>query len=493
MIRYLNPLQWVKWGGQFVYLWTVSIPWRRVSAGIPAIGLTSGLLLLTFLAYSDGGSWRRNLLTDQTNTAFQREDFDTAELLIRRKIASGDDSTATLYQLAIARSQGNEQNEALSLMRDLALNRRSDEAAMWLVEELYLGKKWTDLDVEGQAEFGRLLSLLAEENPKDLGIKQLYADYLIASSRFGEAIPFLRQLAETQPMRGLQAAALARREGDGELATRLADQTLARVEQKFKEEPANPGLALVVVRNQIFLERHADAVRTLSESIPLMKTDEHRRGLQQAMGDTIAAWVSLIEQQKNDTPIERLRVLKMLQVALQYAPNNPRVLTLVADQVLKTIDNEDDEVQTLRDALVEGTSPGIAHFVRGTVGLLNDDPEVGERHLTLAAKHLPNSGAILNNLAVAIAQRDDADLDKALALSEKAISTVSQPGPYFFETRGQILFQMKRYLDAIPDLERALRTDALAKGAHQSLAICYTELGQADMAKDHADAAERMQ
>ena len=223
-----------------------------------------------------------------------------------------------------------------------------------------------------------------------------------------------------------------------------------------------------------------------------MKTDEHRRVLQQAMGDTIAAWVSLIEKQKNETPTEKLRVLKMLQVALQYAPNNPRVLTLVADQVLSTIDNEDEEVQTLRDALVEGTSPGIAHFVKGTVGLLNDDPEVGERHLMLAAKHLPNSAAILNNLAVAIAKKENADLEKALALSEKAISTVAQPGPYFFETRGQILFQMKRYLDAIPDLERALRADALAKNAHESLATCYSELGQADMAKDHKDAAERM-
>ncbi|WP_231603216.1 tetratricopeptide repeat protein [Neorhodopirellula pilleata] len=487
----MNPIKWFKWSGEFVYFWGVSIPWRCVSAGLPAIILTSGLLVLTFLAYSDGGSWRRNLLTEQLNDAFETEDFETAELLIRRRIAEGDDSGEMVYKLAVARYQQDQKDEAIGLMRQLAELRQSDEAAMWLVKELYLGRKWTDLDPTGQTEFGRLLKLLSEERPSDLAIKQLYVDYLIASDRFDAAIPYLRELSASQPMRGLQAAALARRIGNEELAVRLANQTLERVDEMFREEPANPALALAVVQNQIFLERHADAIRNLNQAIPRMKTDEHRRVLQQAMGDTIAAWVTLIEQQKNETPMERLKVLKMLQVALEYAPNNPRVLTLVADQVLKTINHDDDKIQALRDALVAGTSPGISHFVRGTAALLDNDPDKATRHLTLAAEHLPNSAAIMNNLAVSIAQREGGDLEHALSLSEQAIAAVSQPSPYFYETRGQILFQMERYLDAIPDLERALPVDELAGKAHETLAVCYEKLDEPELASDHKAAAAK--
>ncbi len=491
MIQYLNPLQWMKWFGQFVHLWAVSIPWRSVSAGVPAILLAVGLMVLTYLAYSDGGSWRRGLIANQLNEAFETEDYATAALLIRRQMAAGNESNETIYRYAITQQQLDKQDEALQLMRQLA-SRQSGPAAMWLVKELYLGKSWTDLDHEQQAEFGRLLALLAQQQPNELGIIQLYADYLIASERPAAAIPYLRQLAEKQPVRGWQAAAIARQTGEEELALRLAKETLARVQESFQEEPANPALAVEVVRNQIFLERHADAVRLLNEAIPRMKSDEHRQVLQQVMGDTISAWIVKIQQQPNNTPAEKLQVLKLLQVALQYAPNNPRVLTLVADQVLKTIDSSDDEVITIRNALVRGTSPGIAHFVRGTAALIKGDAESAQRHLTLASQHLPNSGAILNNLAVALSQREDADLEQALKLSEQAIAIVAQPGPYFYETRGQILFRLKRYLDAIPDLERALAANELAGSAHETLATCYRELDEPTLAEEHQAAAEKL-
>jgi tetratricopeptide (TPR) repeat protein len=491
MIHYLNPLNWFRWTGQFVYCWVVSIPWRSVSAGAPAIGLTLGLMLLTFLAYSDGGSWRQNILTEQLDAAFQTEDFDTAELLIQRRIDGGDESGGTFFKLAVAQFQQGEEEKATALMRQLA-SRQNGPAAMWLVKELYLGKSWTDLDREQQTEFGRLLALLAQQQPNDLGIIQLYADYLIASERLAAAIPYLRQLTEKQPMRGWQAAALARRTGDEPLAVRLAKETLARVEGLFQEEPANPNLALAVVQNQIFLDQHAEAVRLLNDALSRMKTDEHRQVLQQAMGDTISAWIVKIQQQPNNSLAEKLQVLKLLQVALQYAPNNPRVLTLVADQVLKTIDSSDEEVITVRNALVRGTSPGIAHFVRGTAALIKGDAESAQRHLTLASQHLPNSGAILNNLAVALSQRDDADLQQALQLSEQAIATVTQPGPYLYETRGQILFRMKRFLDAIPDFERALAANELAGAAHEKLASCYRELNEPALADEHQAAAEQI-
>lgn len=492
MIQYLNPLQWMKWCGQFLFEWCISIPWRQVSAGLPAILLVGALFVLGFLAYSDGGSWRRNLVAAQVQQAFEKEDFATAELLTRRQINSGDDSSENLYRLALAQFQLEKKDEATSVMRQLVSSRKSGDAALWLARELYSGKSWADLTPDQRADFGTLLTMISQQRPDDMVVKLAYMDFLSASGRYAEAIPLLQQLANVRPMYGWQAAVLARQIGDTELATRLATTTLEKMVKLHTEEPANPALAIAVVRNQIFLNRHAEAVKTLADSIARMKTPDEQQALRQAMGDTIAAWVSVIKNQPNNTPAERLRVLKLLQVALQYAPSNPQVLTLVADQVLATLDSSDDDLAAVRNALVEGTSPGIAHFIRGTTAMMNDEVELAERHLKLASQHLPNSSAILNNLAVALTQRGPEHLEEALKLSEQAIAGVPEPSPYFYETRGQILFRMERYLDAIPDLERSLAVDSLAVAAHQTLATCYEHLNEPDLQADHQAAADRL-
>ena len=403
----------------------------------------------------------------------------------------GDDRTKVLLQLATVRDQMGEDEEATSMMRRLVAERNSDDAAMWLLKELYEGKSWGDLDPNEQDEFGQLLTLLEKNRPQDMGIKQNYANYLIAANRLPAAIPVLRRLAEVQPMRGLQAAALSRKLEDEVSAKRFAETTLERVGDLHEEEPTNAGLALANVQCMVFLDQHSDAVELLDASIPLVRDEKEKLVLRQAMGDVIVAWVGKIEAEPNRTPKEKLRVLKMLQVALQYAPNNPRVMTLVSDQLLRTIEDESEEVQTIRDSLIEGSSLGISHFVRGTTALIKEDVESATNHLMIAAKHMPTSAAILNNLAVAISEREDGNLDHALKLSEFAIKQAKPATPHFFDTRGHILVKLERYLDAIPDLERALAVKALASNAHEKLALCYEEINEPELAQEHRDAAVR--
>ncbi|EMI56593.1 hypothetical protein [Rhodopirellula sallentina] len=493
MIQYLNPIQWMRWFGQFVYFWAISIPWKNISHGIPAILLCAALATLGFFAFTDGGSWRRNLIKEELSNAVLSEDFETADLLLRRQLEGGDQTAETLFAYAENLDRQEKADEAITMMRQLAFERRNDAAAMWLVRKLYEGKSWQELKTDDRREFGKLLALLNQSRPDNLGIKQLYANYLIADERYSSAIPHLVELAERAPGLGLQAAALAKRVGEDEMSSRLANTTLERLSKRHEEEPANPGLALGVSQAHVFLDQHDQAVRTLADSIDRMKKPEHRQALRQAMGDTLAAWINKIESEPNETATDQLRILKMLQVALQYAPNNPRVLTLVANQVLQTIESDEEEVISIRNALVKGSSPGIAHFVRGTAALVQGRTETAEKHLKLASSHLPNSAAILNNLAVALSQREDGDLEHALQLSEQAIATVDRPGPYFYETRGQILYRMERYLDAIPDLERALAADALAANAHQTLANCYAEIDEPELSQDHQEAADRLQ
>ena len=491
MLRNLNPLLWLRWAGQFVYAWAQSISWRDAPKAIPAIVLMMVLTVTGVIAFNDSSNWRTDLLNNQLQVAWDEENYETAELVIMRQLRKRPDDAQLVYRLALTRDVQGETENAIELMRDLTKIKAHEPAARWLLQKNFVGKEWDKLSQEEQDEFGMMLALIHKKKPDDIPIKQLYADYLIASQRFPQAVPILDELSWIQPMRGLQAAALSRKLGNNSTAQRLAKRTLDAVAKMSEEDPTNSTMALAVAQNQLFLRQYDEAVRTLDRAVKRAKTEPERLHLSQAMGDAIVAWVSFIEQSPaNETANERLRVLNMLQVALRYAPNNPRVLTLVADQVLATAGEDDQQIQAVREALINGSSIGIAHFIRGTAALMKDDIESATISLQLAAQHIPQSGAILNNLAVALSMRDDGNLEQALKISESAIKQTPNPTAHFFETRGQILFRLERYIDAIPDLERALLVESLAQQAHASLATCYEKIGEKELSKLHREAAE---
>ena len=495
MIKYLNPLAWGRWLGQLIYLWALSISWRDAPKAIPALLLIFVLSISSVIAWSDASDWRSRLMSSQLQAAWERDDFDTAELILRRKLAGRPDDTKAMHNLALTLNAQGDYDQALKLMRQLVDYRSDVASARWIIQKEYLGKSWAEFDQRQRDEFGKLLARVFREDKNDIALTNLYADYLIAAEKYGEAIPVLDALSRGQPMRGLQAAAISRSLGNDAIANLFAEKSLEKVGQMAEEDPANSTLVLSVAQNQLFLRRYSDSVKTLQRGISSAKTNDERQLLQQAFGDAVVAWINYIESTPVESIRERVRVLRMLQSAIQIAPNNPRVMALVADHVLSNIDEDNEQIAAVREALISGSSPAIAHFIQGTAALVNDDAETATMHLKLASELLPNSSAIMNNLAVALTSRGDEHLEQALkfanAAIEKAIENSRTAAPHFYETRGQILFRLKRYLDAIPDLERALAHPDLASKAHESLATCYAKLGDEKLSRQHREAAER--
>lgn len=491
-LNHFNPILWLRWMGQFVVGWGQSIRWRHAPRAIPAILLTIGIAMTIVVALNDGSSWRTDRLNQQWFSTLEAEDFDTAELVVMRQLHMRPDDSQLVYRLAFVRDAKGETKEASELMWRLVRLRSDATAARWLLQKNFLGRHWDTLANREITEVGDLLSLLHDDNPEDVVIHQQFADYLIVTKQYAEAIPVLSDLMRVQPMRGLQAAALSRTIGNDALADRLAERTLDQVSEISKEDPTNSRLALAVAQNQLFLKRYSEAVETLERALPRAKTEEEKQTLGQAVGDAYVAWINEIRQSPPEGVETRLRTLRMLERALLRAPNNARVLTLVADQVLAVMDDDEEPIVAVREALINGSSTGIAHFIRGTAALLRDDLDSATKSLKLASEHMPRSSAVLNNLAVAIASRQEPDLKTALKISETAIEQAVNPTPFYYETRGQILFRLEKYLEAIPDLERALAVQSLAREAHRSLATCYQQIGEPELSRRHREKADSM-
>jgi predicted Zn-dependent protease len=110
-------------------------------------------------------------------------------------------------------------------------------------------------------------------------------------------------------------------------------------------------------------------------------------------------------------------------------------------------------------------------------------------HFALGVEAWSRGDVVANNLAWLLTRGNSPDLNRALTLSEAAIS--QRPNdPRFRSTRGMILVKLGRWKEAIPDLERALATDGNNPNTHQALAEAYANLGQEDLATLHARLAK---
>lgn len=515
--NYYNPLVWIAWCRDCIVAWFSTIPWGDAPKAIPALLLTLILFIIGFIAFSQGSGWRQRLLDRQYAVAMELDDFPTAEIVVRRQLETQPTDVRLQLKFALLRDHQGFSKEADAVMMQL-LDRHQRPAAQWLLDKRFVNRKFTDMTEEELQLIEKVLLLLdseAKDEGEQFRVRRVLADYYKYRKRHRDAIPILLSLARSEPAVGLEAAYIARFIGEVEDAKRYAKEALSGTRIQFEQDPGNAFLAYHIALNRVFLEQYADAITVLRAGIANASgpnAEKDRGRLRQALGTTIVSYIQYIEASPQDTRKERIRILRMLEGATEIAPNNSRVLTMLSQQILKSLDDNSQEAIDIRESLLNDQASKLAHFIRGTAALLNDDLEEASLHLELAKDEMQDSTAVMNNLAVVLTrqaiklkedneelaeseqqadwqQEHDLILERALTLANDAIERVDAPTPHFFETRGHILFLMGNQRDAIIDLEHACKVPALALRAHQMLAVCYRNLGDPELAADHERAA----
>lgn len=499
MFYYINPLTWLKWISQFLFVWLVGIRWRGLAAAVPAIVVLLLMLVGATISWSSSNRWRNDMVARQTADAFAQEEYEVAELLLRRRLReSPGDSTITL-QLAKTYDAMGRGDEAREVFREQALEQENGLAAIWLLDNDFKTEDAKDWSEEKVNEFGKLAEIALKEKPDNLRLHGIRANFLLRERRVGEAILHLEKLRKAAPAVGLQIAVLLKQQGDVNRSRDSAKDAARRISELVTDEPKRVDLRLLHAQVLIFLEDYEEAIRTLSAGYDLTK-DNKLRG---AIGEAIILYSGSFAERGNDVQALLTR-LRLLQQAVRLAPSHPAVLKAIADTILSTVNEDDQQVKALRENILSGTSPGIGHFVSGTAAMMKGDSELAAIELRLAAKTLPESAAILNNLAVAKTanakklDNDQVELAEALEMANKAIDlakgskSLANQVPFFMETRGQILLALGRFEDSISDFDAALLVPALKEQANLALASAWGNLNQSEKANDFRLAAEKI-
>lgn len=483
---WLNPIRWLRAFSHFVWCWVISLPFASLAAAAPAILALALVLIVILLTYTSDSQWRRGLVMEQIRDAKQAGSVGDVALLARRLLMDTPEDLGLRYEVALAQASDESNDQVKQSMERLAKTDRYGRAAFWLLENEFSPIQWAEWDDDKKTEFGTLIRIAAEDQPDNKQVASIYADYLLMTGAPEKALGEITKLVSVQPARALQGAMILRQSGRESQAATMARDGLERLTRQSAEEPENVNLALLCAQFSLFLKQYENAIEILNRTAK--RSDDPR--LRAGTAESLVLWSR--DQAAISNPTERFaRQLTLLSKAVQIAPNHPLVVSDLMTVALQCADEEGNKVAELRDVLIQGVAPELAHFVRGTAAMMRDDIDEASLHLELAAKGLPTVPAVLNNLAVALAAREGADLERALRLVDAALKQIPNQA-YFHETRAQILLQMGRHADAVVSFEQALPATALREQVHTGLSSAYRSLDQIELADQHQRLADKI-
>jgi tetratricopeptide (TPR) repeat protein len=202
----------------------------------------------------------------------------------------------------------------------------------------------------------------------------------------------------------------------------------------------------------------------------------------------VLAYLGWFDQVIREEPTNMVKQLELLNRALAYGPEHPRVLTLIANLSMKELNPSEKElsqalIDALRHSLAAGVAPAVVHLILGTRYLVGGNADKAVMHLELAHQANAQVPSVLNNLAWGLAHQEDPDLDRALTLIDTAAKLSDRP--QIRGTRAVILDLMGRQPEAVTELENVLRRHPDPSWVHGQLADLYRRLGDETLADEH--------
>ena len=487
-LQLMNPFLWIKWSASFAFNWLLSRPYSNVPAAIPAITLGVGLATVILFSTTDHSQGRASRYRFTFDEFVKVRDYKVASLVLRSLIDRSPQNLELQYQQALIEELSGNTDLAIKQMDELATSQNHGLAAMWMISkesDLQKLKTWSE---SKHTRFRQLIGIglknLDGENL--LSAKVLMFSYLAEIGAYSDAGRYIGEVVPKRPELALVAATLCRSQHDSAGVERYVTIAERHFESELSRQPMDINARINLARAMMIRTRFEDAAKVLNDGLRLTK-DSRLAGV---TAEALLVWSNYLgtEDEGSRYLVKRLQIL---HAAIGVAPSDPSVGSSIAQLIIDCRDNRSPEVIKLKEAILAGTDPVSTHFIRGTLALLDNKFGEAKLQLELALQHEPNAPTILNNLAVAISQMENSDLEKALSLVDIALTKLPK-NAYFLETRGQILVKLRRWQEAIPNLEVALEAKELRPAIYPSLAFAYEKIGAIDLKQFYQNLAKGM-
>ena len=409
----------------------------------------------------------------------ERGQYNLALLCTERLMQELDSEPGPRYDHAMILEASGDPAGARSLLSQLApLDRTGYPPAQLALARLLMAgglDPQTRSAVERHLEHALNDAKIADEARILLG--RIYT----ATGRNQQAEPYLRSAVHRYPALRLALARMARERGDRAAAEADLDHAIqtfsARVDANVDDVEARLLWARAVLARSDFTSAAAIIEKGLARA-----DDPRYHG---DLARIYALWGRSRADEGSSTAGERLALLER---GLQHDPNNQALL----DELARIIEVGGTDVGRIRSVMqariVDGKATSATHFVLGLDAFSRGNADLARLHWEQAFRLEPNAATVANNLAWTLAHSNCPDLIRALELANRAVE--QQPRqPRFRGTRACVLLKLKRWPEALTDLEASLASDPDSIQTHLDLADVYEKLGSTELSSQHRDRA----
>ena len=469
-IRFLS--RWLSVPFRWLGSWFRTRSWRYLLQGSPAllaVGFIGCVLLAqTIKAPITDIERYRNAVAE----AILDEEWDTADLWLRKLVDMGVDDPETKFRAALVASELDRPQRTLQLMRELAPDTKEGypKAHFWLAIEKSVWQR-SELDV-----LIHHLKIARKSKFRVLANYELARAYS-STKQYDKALESLELALAFKPEARFDIVDLNRKLGETAEAQRQLEIAERMFRTNVQANPADIESRLWWAKAHSLQGRFADAEQVLNSG---MNESQDPR-LVSALAEVYAMTAHRLRTADDDYELSVL--LGLLQRSLTYVPNNP----IAINELVRLIPPAGERPGGLVDALADGNSAPVVHLILAACSL---NQEKLQFHLEHSYSLNPKMSQVLNSLSVHLANLDEARRQRAFQLVNLAHGM--QPKNLEVRaTRGQILARMGRWEEASVDLEAAVAGFDGHVGLHTALAAVYEQLGKPEAAAQQLDRAAR--
>lgn len=324
---------------------------------------------------------------------------------------------------------------------------------------------------------------------------QQYVALLLRKGMHREAMAVLRLRAEQNPGLNLMLAKVAAQTGDrNELRAaatsyrELLDSEYENIEFDENYFVGRITIADLLGDSEQVSQLVTDGLASFPES---QKLPQYRSTLLLAEAFSTPAGEANVAEQQD------LQLAKLME-AVDAAPTNPAVISVIAKLVASGKTLPDEMVEALKASFKAGTVPADALFEISNMQLKNVTAETAERaiaNLEAIVRQGIAAPEVLNNLAFAYLSVEPPRIDAALALLSRALQFKNLPDSALasiYDTQGQARTMAGDELGAIESYENAIQLAGGKLNSRESLAKLYAKQGMTDLAVAQRDRMEEL-
>lgn len=475
-IHLLNPAFWIVWVFRFFYYWSSSRPTRDWLISLPALAtvtlIIAGLINSIYRPKSSRVEQYRNLFS----MAVAKSDFARAQIAINVLRDLQPNDIAIQFSSALVDYDLGDTRQAIDHISLLVDKFSYPEAAIWLLDHDFNiddAESWSKVQA---GQFERYAELALNYEGTSSKAHNYLGRYFKEIGEFSTALKHFEKLLSVDPEYSFVTAELYKNLGDEYRATTLARKFERFFADRSKRSPNNVSYRIKLAQLLIFQEREEAASQLLLDGFNYSQgqVQEYRLGAGEAL-------VAKIERLNSGvfSPARFIQQVQLVKSALVFSSDSKLVQRSTNTLLKQILEDKNSEQEYLRRALVSGQYPDAIHLMMGLVGVLTNDGNMMDLHLSVAMQASTDLSTILASLAQYWCESTEWQV-AANTLIEFAYERDRRP--LVLGVRGLIHEKQGQDELAIQDLEAAIKF-LESSFLYEALARSYQKAGRPDLSR----------